>query len=146
MIENLVKYVALISLAGAGVSFMVGLWKYLDQRKREDRTERFKVYHRLMQTISAMDSAGNACPLTQQLAAIYELQHFPEYAFASEPILKTFTSFLCGQICAGSFTRGLGCHARRVPAEIISYCFSVPSCTVRHARRGPTIEQNPLCN
>jgi len=93
VVEVLVKYVALISLAGAGISFIAGLWKYLDQRNREERNRRFETYHDLMRTVSAFEKDGNACPLTQQMAAIYELQHFRDYAYASTPILKHLRDF-----------------------------------------------------
>jgi hypothetical protein len=88
LLELLVKYTALISLGGAGIGFVFATWKYIDQRNREERTRRFQIYHDLMRTISAFDKDGSACPLTQQLAAIYELRHFKDYAFSSIPVLE----------------------------------------------------------
>ena len=87
--EEILKYVSLISVAGAGISFVVGVWKYLDQRAREDRTKRFELYHDLMRRVSAFgEGDGKSLPLTQQVAAIYELQHFVDYKYASVPILE----------------------------------------------------------
>ena len=89
MIEEILKYVSLITVAGAAISFVVGLIKYIDQRNREERTKRFELYHDLMRRVSAQGERPNeGLPLTQQLAAIYELQHFKEYAYASVPILE----------------------------------------------------------
>lgn len=89
MTDEILKYISLITVAGAGISFVVGLLKYLDQRNREERTKRFELYHDLMRRISAQGERPNeGLPLTQQVAAVYELQHFKDYAYASLPILK----------------------------------------------------------
>jgi len=89
MIDSLLKYLSIVTVAGAAISFVVGLIKYLDQRKREERTKRYELFHDLMRRVSARgDKPGEGLPLTQQLAAIYELQHFKEYAYASVPILE----------------------------------------------------------
>jgi hypothetical protein len=32
MIDSILKYVSLITVAGAAISFAIGFWKYLDQR------------------------------------------------------------------------------------------------------------------
>jgi hypothetical protein len=89
MIDDILRYISLITVAGAGISFVVGLVKYLDQRNREERTKRFELYHDLMRRISAQgDRPNEGLPLTQQVAAVYELQHFKDYTYASLPILK----------------------------------------------------------
>ncbi len=89
MIDSILKYLSLIAVAGAAISFMVGLVKYLDQRKREERTKRFELFHDLMRRIAADgERSGEGLPLTQQVAAVYELQHVEEYAYASIPILE----------------------------------------------------------
>ncbi len=73
---------------------MVGLLKYLDQRNREEHTKRFELYHDLMRRISAQGERSNeGLPLTQQVAAVYELQHFKDYAYASLPILKHLRTY-----------------------------------------------------
>ena len=92
--DDLLKYISLISVAGAGISFVVGLWKYLDHRDREDRTKRFELYHDLMRRVSAHgEGGGPGLPLSQQVAAVYELQHFAEYGYASIPILEHLKDF-----------------------------------------------------
>jgi len=89
MIEQILKYISLITVAGAGISFVIGLVKYIDQRNREERTKRFELYHDLMRRVAAHgERPDETIPLTQQVAAIYELQHFKEYAYASVPILE----------------------------------------------------------
>ena len=90
MIDSILKYLSLMTVAGAAISFVVGLIKYFDQRNREQYTKRFELFHDLMGRISDQGQQPNQglLPLTQQVAAIYELQHFDEYAYASVPILE----------------------------------------------------------
>jgi hypothetical protein len=89
MLDTLLKYLSLITVAGAAISFVIGLLKFIDQRNREERTKRYMLYHDLMRTISAYgDGENGKVALTQQAAAIYELQHFKEYAYASVPGLR----------------------------------------------------------
>lgn len=89
MIDSILKYLSVVTVAGAAISFVIGLIKYLDQRNREERTKRYELFHDLMRRVSAQaEKNGQGLPLTQQLAAIYELQHFQEYAYASVPILE----------------------------------------------------------
>ncbi|MGB8694444.1 MAG: hypothetical protein WCD08_13145 [Steroidobacteraceae bacterium] len=98
MADVVLKYLSIITVAGAAVSFVVGLLKYLDQGSREERTKRFELYHGLMRNISAVgDKDAGVLPLTQQVAAIYELQHFSEYSYASIPILKHLKAFYEGK-------------------------------------------------
>src|SRR5439155_16693359 len=83
----ILKYLSIITVAGAAISFVVGLIKYLDQRKREERTTRFRMFHELMGPIAAWKERANEA-LSQQVAAVYELQHFKDYSYASVPILE----------------------------------------------------------
>ena len=48
MIDSVLKYISVITVAGAAISFVVGLLKYLDQRNREERTKRFELFPALM--------------------------------------------------------------------------------------------------
>lgn len=87
-LDILLKYLALITVFGTAVASLLGLYKYLDQRKRDEKTKRYELFHDLMRIVSAFGPQGTDVALTQQLAGIYELQHFPEYAFAIIPILE----------------------------------------------------------
>ncbi len=94
IIDSILKYVSLVTVAGAAISFVIGLLKYLDQRAREERTKRYELFHELMRQISAVgEKADEGIPLTQQLAAVYELQHFKEYAYSATPILEHLRGF-----------------------------------------------------
>jgi len=89
MLDLILKYLSIITLAGAAISFVVGLVKYLDQRNREERTTRYKLFHDLMGPIVARGERPNeGLALSQQAAAVYELQHFKDYSYPSVPILQ----------------------------------------------------------
>ena len=96
--DTILQYISIITVAGAGISFVVGFIKYIDQRNREERTKRFELYHDLMRRVSAKgEGSDRSLPLTQQVAAIYELQHFAEYAYASVPILEHLQTEFAGK-------------------------------------------------
>ena len=98
MLDTILKYLSLITVAGAAISFVIGFVKYLDQRAREDRTKRYELFHGLMRHISAYGATKDeGIPLTQQLAAIYELRHFKEYAYAAIPILEHLKDVYSGR-------------------------------------------------
>ncbi len=93
MLDSILKYLSVITVAGAAASFVIGFIKYLDQRNREERTKRYELFHDLMRRVSAQgDKPDDGLPLTQQLAAIYELRQFAEYSYASVPILQHIRS------------------------------------------------------
>ena len=90
MIDSILKYLSVITVAGAGISFAIGLVKYIDQRNREENTKRYELFRELIKQIAG--TTGN--PMTLQLASIYQLQAFKEYSFASIPILEFVRSQL----------------------------------------------------
>lgn len=97
MIDSILKYLSIMTVAGAAISFVVGFIKYVDQRNREERTKRYELFHDLMRRVSARgETSSDGLPLTQQLAAIYELQHFKEYSYASIPILEHLRMHFAG--------------------------------------------------
>jgi hypothetical protein len=75
-------------------TFVAGLWRYIDSRNREDQTRKLHLYLDLMRLASAVTDDGKyAVPLTQQLAAIYEIQHFPQFKYSILPILSHLRDF-----------------------------------------------------
>ena len=65
MVEIIIKYLSVITVAGAAISFVVGLFKYLDQRNQKERTKRFELFHDLMHHVSARgDGTNETLPLT----------------------------------------------------------------------------------
>lgn len=85
MLEIILKYT---SLLGAIISLLIGLLKYLDQRNREQSEKTFAAFHNMVCRAAGQRERGGNLPFTQQLAAIYQLQKYKEYSYASIPVLK----------------------------------------------------------
>lgn len=88
-LDSVLKYLSIISVSGAAISFVVGLLKYLDQRNREEKYKRDEKFHALLELISG--NAGlkdSKISFTRQLASIYQLQNFSEYRDIIMPVLQ----------------------------------------------------------
>lgn len=86
--ENILKYISLITLCGAGISFAIGLIKWIDQRNREQDQKQYEAFHKMVCIASGVNESGQTIKMIQQLAAIYQLQAYKQYAFASIPVLE----------------------------------------------------------
>jgi len=86
--EDALKYISLITLCGAAISFLVGLVKWIDQRNLEQEQKNHVAFHRMICIASGVDETGRTIKMVQQVAAIYQLQTYKQYAFASIPVLK----------------------------------------------------------
>ena len=64
------------------------VWQFLDQRKRELRDKRFEIFHRLIRDLVEPSEGRITMKLDRQIAIIFELRNFPEYAEVTERILK----------------------------------------------------------
>ena len=94
--DDALQYVSVISLCGTlcgtAIAFIVGLFKWIDQRKREQDQKHYEAFHRMVCLASGTDENGRTVKWPQQLAAIYQLQAYKKYAFASVPVLKAMQS------------------------------------------------------
>ncbi|MBQ4848810.1 hypothetical protein [Pseudoalteromonas sp. MMG012] len=86
--EEIVKYTSLITLCGAAISFVIGLLKWIDQRNREREQKHYDAFHKMVLIASGVDESGKTVRMVQQIAAIYQLQEFKKYSFASLPVLE----------------------------------------------------------
>lgn len=86
--DQIVQYLSLVTLVGAAISFSVGLFKWIDQRNREQEQKRYEAFHRMVCLASGVDESGRTIKMVQQIAAIYQLQAYKQYAFASVPVLQ----------------------------------------------------------
>ncbi len=75
--------VVLIPLA----AMVVQLWQYIDQKKVELRDKRFEYFHRLIRELVEPSTDQKMMYLDRQIAVVFELRNFPEYAEVSERIL-----------------------------------------------------------
>jgi hypothetical protein len=62
-------------------------WTYVDQRKRELRDKRFETFHKLIRDL-VEPSEGKAMYIDRQIAVVFELRNFPEYAEVTKRILE----------------------------------------------------------
>ena len=86
--DDLFKYISLITLCGAAISFVVGFVKWIDQRNREQEQKQYAAFHRMVCIASGVDEAGKTIKMVQQIAAIYQLQAYRQYSFAAIPVLE----------------------------------------------------------
>ncbi|WP_409421299.1 hypothetical protein ABHF91_16375 [Pseudaeromonas sp. ZJS20] len=85
---ELLKYISLITLCGTAISFAVGLIKWIDQRNREQEQKQFEAFHKMVCIASGVNESGQTVKMVQQIAAIYQLQAYKQYAFAAVPVLE----------------------------------------------------------
>jgi hypothetical protein len=86
--EEVLKYISLITMSGAAISFIIGLIKWIDQRNREIEQKQYKAFHKMVCIASGVDESGRTIKMVQQIAAIYQLQAYQKYSFASIPVLE----------------------------------------------------------
>jgi len=84
--DEIVKYASIITLAGAAISFLIGLIKWIDQRNRQIESKNYEEFHKMVRVASA----GNEGPGTvvMQIAAIYQLMMYKKFSFAALPVLE----------------------------------------------------------
>ncbi len=90
--EAILKYVSLITMSGAAISFIISFYKWIDQRNREEEQRQSEAFHKMVCLATGNDETGKKITLTQQLAAIYQLQRYQKYSFASIPVLEHMIS------------------------------------------------------
>ena len=86
--NEILKYVSVITLCGTAISFIIGLVKWIDQRNREQEQKQYEAFHKMVCIASGVDESGKKVKMVQQIAAIYQLQAYKQYAFASIPVLE----------------------------------------------------------
>ena len=86
--EEVLTKVTQVMLSGAALSFVIGLLKWIDERRREREERQYQSFHKMVCLASGTDEAGRIIKMPQQLAAIYQLQRYRQYAFAAVPVLQ----------------------------------------------------------
>jgi hypothetical protein len=86
--EEILKSVSQIAVSGAALSFVIGLIKWIDQRNRDQEEREYQSFHKMVSLASGTDDSGRTIKMAQQVAAIYQLQRFKKYKFASVPVLE----------------------------------------------------------
>jgi hypothetical protein len=87
-INDLVNWATLGAFVVPLVALAFSAHRWLAIRETELKAERFQTYHRLVHNISVGASEHGAMRLASQLAYIFELRNFSEYAPLTEKILS----------------------------------------------------------
>jgi len=94
MLNYLIKHhkeiIAFLAIIGGCISFIVGMYKWIDIRRREEKHRRFEQFHKIFEWVAGRTANGNDLVNTQQAMAVYELSEFPEYKHLSLPILDYY--------------------------------------------------------
>ena len=85
---KVLENIPLVTILGALIASIIGMFKWLDQRKREQEDKRFQAFHKMVLLASGVDEQGKTVKITQVVAAVYQLQKYRQYAFAAIPILE----------------------------------------------------------
>jgi len=93
--EAVLKYLSQIAVSGAAFSFVIGLIKWIDQRNRDQEEKQYQSFHKMVCLASGTDESGRTIKMAQQVAAIYQLQRYKQYAFASIPVLQLLLYEFC---------------------------------------------------
>lgn len=78
--------VALGALGTAG-TFVWSVLQFAFVRRREQRAHEFEAYHRLIRELVSPDGTNGSMWIDRQIAAIFELRHFPRYFEVTKRIL-----------------------------------------------------------
>jgi len=78
-----------LSVTGVGtaIAFVFSVFKFLSVRKRESQEREFNKYHLLIKRLVS-PGERDIIFLDQQIAAVFELRHFPRYYECTERILS----------------------------------------------------------
>jgi hypothetical protein len=83
--EEILKNIPQITLIVGG---LFGFFQWLDQRKREREEKQYQSFHKMVCLAAGTDESGRTIKMAQQVAAIYQLQRYKQYAFASAPVIQ----------------------------------------------------------
>lgn len=86
--DEISKYIPLLVYLGSAIVFLFGFFQWLDQRKRELEERNFNAFHKMICLASGATEEGKSVMLAQQIAAVYQLQRYKEYKYATVPILE----------------------------------------------------------
>ena len=90
MIDHHKEIIAYLTVLGSIIGFGIGLYKWLDVRKREVSNRRFEQFHKIFEWVAGRTANGTPLVDTQQAMAVYELAEYPEYKHLSLPIIDYY--------------------------------------------------------
>jgi hypothetical protein len=69
------KWIELIGLLIAVLAFFIPIYRYISQKREEQKDKRFQTYHQLIADLATPPDGK----LDRQIATVYELRNFPNY-------------------------------------------------------------------
>lgn len=78
----------ILGLFVAVLPVLWAIWSYFVLKRKELRSERFRIYHLLIKQLVQPDEGTDKMWLDRQLAIVFEFRRFPEYFEPSLRILK----------------------------------------------------------
>lgn len=81
------KWIELVGLLIAFLAFFLPIYRYIAQKREEQRDKRFVTYHKLIKDLVQPDSNGRIM-LDRQIATAFEFRNFPSYFDITKRILS----------------------------------------------------------
>ena len=81
------KWIELLGLLIAILAFFIPIYRYLSQKREEQKDKRFVTYHELIADL--VDAPGGK--IDRQIATIFELRNFPSYYELTKRIITDLT-------------------------------------------------------
>jgi hypothetical protein len=75
----LAQNIAALSALGAAMAFVWSAIQFILVRGREQRSQEFEAYHRLIKELVQPDPASQVAWIDRQVAVVFELRHFKRY-------------------------------------------------------------------
>jgi len=75
----LAQNIAALSALGAAIAFVWSAIQFILVRGREQRSQEFEAYHRLIKELVQPDPAAQVTWVDRQVAVVFELRHFKRY-------------------------------------------------------------------
>lgn len=88
MLNWLSANLILLGALGTAITFVWSVLQFVLVRKREQETREFDNFHRIVKELVSPDPETKSTWLDRQVAAIFELRHFPRYYEVSQRILS----------------------------------------------------------
>jgi hypothetical protein len=88
------KWIELLGLLIAVLAFFIPIYKYLSQKREEQKDKRFVTYHQLIADL--VNPPGGK--LDRQIATVFELRNFPNYFDLTERIMTHLTNQWSGDV------------------------------------------------
>ena len=88
MLNWLTSNATALAILLAALTFVWLVVQFILVRRKEQRTQEFEAFHRLIKELVSPDPGTQSTWLDRQMAAVFELRHFPRYYEVTVRILR----------------------------------------------------------